>query len=91
MTDTELRRQEIIDELKSEVTKELIEILYEIYQLNYRDNMYDNTISEQLVFNCDSITRSLDSYRRRLDELNGYNSGNYPWAWKGVKLCRNMQ
>lgn len=80
MTETEMRRQEIIQELKEDVTENLIEILHEIYQLNYRDDTFDNTISEHLVFECDGITRCLDSYRKQLDELNGKKDGSYPWA-----------
>ena len=80
MTETEMRRQEIIQELKEDVTENLIEILHEIYQLNSRDDMYDNTISEHLVYECDGITRSLDYYRRELDLLNGKKDGMYPWA-----------
>ena len=80
MTDNEFRRQETIAELKEDVAKDLIEILHEIQNLSYRDNDYDNTISESLVFECDGITRALDRYRRQLDEINGKLEGNYPWA-----------
>ena len=80
MSEKEMRRQEIIDELKGDVIEELIEILYEIQNISYRDDCYDNTITEHLVFECDGITRTLDSCRKRLDELNGKLDGNYPWA-----------
>ena len=80
MTDTELRRQEIIDELQADVTDDLIEILHAVHNMNYYDNCYDNTIDSSLVWNCDHITRCLDSYRKKLDELNGKTDGMYPWA-----------
>lgn len=80
MTSTECMRQSIIADLEEDVTKDLIEILYEIQHISYYDTDYDNTISEHLVFDCDRITRTLDSYRKQLDELNGKKDGNYPWA-----------
>lgn len=80
MNETERERQEVIDDLKGEVIDYITEIWNEVYNLTYRDGMYDNTISEHIVFECNSLTRTLDKARRRLDNLNGKDSGNYPWA-----------
>jgi len=80
MSETEKQRKEIIEELQKETNKSLIEILYVINNLDYRDKVFENKIDIHIPWLIDEVTRLVDRARRDLDKINGYDGGSYPWA-----------
>lgn len=80
MSETEIKRDEIINAMKIQINAELVKILNEINDITCLDGVPYNKVDANLVWDLDEVTRELDRYRQKLDEINGVKGGMYPWA-----------